>query len=142
MFPSKLTIVAGVTASALTLGSTSSSAVATKSEILTVSPTAITLGSGGHQLKLIGFNGVTSLTLPAGGFKSKGECVSFLAKNKNVALAPRGTTIGPVTLPKHYHSKLVRAARAWCRTQVASTASHGHRLGHAHAQADGKHPKS
>jgi hypothetical protein len=68
--------------------------------------------------------------------------VSFLAKNKNIALAPQGTTTGPVTLPKHYHGKLVRAARAWCRTQVNSTASHGHRHSHAHANADSKHAKS
>jgi hypothetical protein len=145
MFPSKLKVAAGLAAGALTLGTSSSSAVANANKpvkTVTVSPTPITLGSGSHQLKLIGFNGTTSLTLPAGGFKSKGECVSFLAKNKNIALAPQGSTTGSVTLPKHYHSKLVRAARVWCIAQLNSTASHGHRRGHGHARADGKHASS
>jgi hypothetical protein len=138
MFPSRLKIAAGLAAGALTLGASSSSAVANVNETLTVSATPITLGSGSHQLNLIGFNGTKSLTLPAGGFKSTGECVSFLAKNKNIALAPKGSTTGLVTLPKHYHGKLMRVARAWCRTQLNSTASHGHHH-HGHARADGKH---
>jgi hypothetical protein len=142
MFPSKVKIAAGLAAGVLTLGASSSSAVANANKTLMVSPTTFTLGSGSHQLKLIGFNGVRSLTPPAGGFKSSGECVSFLAKNKNVALAPPGSTTGSVTLPKHYHGKLVRAARAWCRAELNSTAAHGHRRGHGRANVDAKHTTS
>jgi hypothetical protein len=130
----KLKIVAGIAAGALTLGAPSSSAVASTNRPLLVSPTLITLGSGHNQLKLIGFNGTTSLTLPAGGFKTTGGCVSFLARHKYLALAPQGFTTGSVTLPKHYHGKLMRVAHIWCRTQVSS---HGHR--HHHAHADAKH---
>src|SRR6266581_1856269 len=116
---------------------------------------AITLGSGDHTLNIIGFNGTTTLTLPTGGFKNAGECVSFLAKNKNIALAPQGSTTGSVTLSKSYHGKLMSGASAWCKTQLTtapktdstatetpeapetdsadSTASHGH--GHAYGHS-------
>src|SRR6266581_369337 len=83
---------------------------------------AITLGSGDHTLNIIGFNGTTTLTLPTGGFKNAGECVSFLAKNKNIALAPQGSTTGSVTLSKNYHGKLMSGANAFCKTQLTTAA--------------------
>jgi hypothetical protein len=49
--------------------------------------------------------------------------VSFLAKNKNIALAPQGTTTGPVTLSKNYHGKLMSGAHAWCETQLKPAAT-------------------
>jgi hypothetical protein len=117
---SKVKIATGIAAGALTLGAAGAYA-ATANNTITVTPTPITVGSGSHQLNLIGFNGTTSLTLPAGGFKNAGECVSFLAKNKNIALAPQASTSGSVKLSKNYHGKLMSGANAWCKTQLTST---------------------
>jgi hypothetical protein len=119
---SKVKIAAGLASGALTLGAAGAYAAANANNTITVTPTPITVGSGSNQLKLIGFNGTTSLTLPAAGFKNAGECVSFLAQNKNVALAPQGTTTGSVKLAKNYHGKLMSGANAWCKTQLTSTA--------------------
>ena len=119
---SKVKIAAGLASGALTLGAAGAYAAANANNTITVTPTPITVGSGTNQLKLIGFNGTTSLTLPAAGFKNAGECVSFLAQNKNVALAPQGTTTGSVKLAKNYHGKLMSGANAWCKTQLTSAA--------------------
>ena len=120
---SKVKIAAGLASGALTLGAAGAYAAANANNTITVTPTPITVGSGTNQLKLIGFNGTTSLTLPAAGFKNAGECVSFLAQNKNVALAPQGTTTGSVKLAKNYHGKLMSGANAWCKTQVTAAAA-------------------
>jgi hypothetical protein len=117
---SKVKIATGIAAGALTLGAAGAYA-ANANNTITVTPTPITLGSGANQLSLIGFNGTTSLTLPAGGFKNAGECVSFLAKNKNIALAPQASTSGTTKLSKNYHGKLMSGANAWCKTQLTST---------------------
>jgi len=160
---SKVKIAAGLAAGALTLGAAGAYAAANANNTITVTPTPITLGSGDHTLNIIGFNGTTTLTLPTGGFKNAGECVSFLAKNKNIALAPQGGTTGSVTLSKNYHGKLMSGANAWCKTQLTaaaktdstdstatqtpeapetdsadSTASHGH----GHAYGHSKHAAS
>jgi len=119
---SKVKIAAGLASGALTLGAAGAYAAANANNTITVTPTPITVGSGTNQLKLIGFNGTTSLTLPAAGFKNAGECVSFLAQNKNVALAPQGTTTGSVKLAKNYHGKLMSGANAWCKTQLTAAA--------------------
>ena len=117
---SKVKIAAGLAAGALTLGAAGAYAAANANNTISVTPTPITVGSGSNQLKLIGFNGTTSLTLPT--FTNAGQCVSFLAQNKNVALAPQGTTTGSVKLSKNYHGKLMSSANAWCKTQLPSTA--------------------
>src|SRR5437899_11362107 len=117
---SKVKIAAGLAAGALTLGAAGAYAAANANNTITVTPTPITVGSAANPLKLIGFNGTTSLTLPT--FKNAGECVSFLAQNKNVALAPQGTTTGSVKLSKNYHGKLMSGANAWCKTQLTSAA--------------------
>ena len=163
---SKVKIAAGLAAGALTLGAAGAYAAANANNTITVTSTPITLGSGDHTLNVIGFNGTTTLTLPTGGFKTAGECVSFLAKNKNIALAPQGSTTGSVTLSKNYHGKLMSGANAWCKTQLTaapktnktdatdatatetpeapetdsadSTASHGH----GHAYGHSKHAAS
>src|SRR5713101_7503117 len=76
--------------------------------------TTISVGKAGTaQLNLIGFNGTTSLTLPT--FTNAGECVSFLAQNKNIAL---GSTGGSVKLSKNYHGKLMSGANEWCKSQL------------------------
>lgn len=116
---SKVKIAAGLAAGALTLGAAGAYAAANANNTITVTPTPITVGSAANQLKLIGFNGTTSLTLPK--FTNAGECVSFLAKNKNIALAPQGTTTGSVKLAKNYHGKLMSGANAWCKKQLPTT---------------------
>jgi len=120
---SKVKIATGLAAGALTLGAAGAYAAANANNTITVSATPITLGSGASKLSIIGFNGTTTLTLPAGGFKSAGECVSFLAKNKDIALAPQGSSTGSVTLSKNYHGKLMGGANAWCKTQLTAAAT-------------------
>ncbi|MEA2636628.1 MAG: hypothetical protein QOH92_3395 [Chloroflexota bacterium] len=117
---SKVKIAAGLAAGALTLGGAGAYAAANANNTITVTPTPITVGSGTNQLKLIGFNGTTSLTPPT--FTNAGQCVSWLAQNKTIALAPQGTSTGSVKLSKNYHGKLMSGANAWCKTQLTSTA--------------------
>src|SRR5438132_5275617 len=117
---SKVKIAAGLAAGALTLGAAGAYAAANANNTISVTPTPITVGSGSNQLKLIGFNGTTSLTLPT--FTNAGQCVSFLAQNKNIALAPQGASTASVKLSKNYHGKLMSGASAWCKTQFTSTA--------------------
>jgi len=114
---SKVKIAAALAAGALTLGGAGAYAAANANNTITVTATPITVGKAGAQLNLIGFNGTTSLTLPT--FTNAGECVSFLAQNKNIAL---GSTGGSVKLSKNYHGKLMSGANAWCKTQLTSTA--------------------
>jgi hypothetical protein len=116
---SKVKIAAGLAAGALTLGAAGAYAAANANNTINVTPTSITIGKAGTTpLKLIGFNGTTSLTPPT--FTNAGECVSWLAQNKNVALAPQSTTTGSVKLSKNYHGKLMSGAGAWCKTQLTA----------------------
>jgi hypothetical protein len=116
---SKVKIAAGLAAGALTLGGVGAYAAANANNTISVTPTPITVGKAGTTpLTLIGFNGTTSLTPPT--FTTAGECVSWLAQNKNIALAPQGTTTGTVKLSKNYHGKLMSGANEWCKTQLSS----------------------
>jgi hypothetical protein len=118
---SKVKIAAGLAAGALTLGAAGAYAAANANNTINVTPTSITIGKAGTTpLKLIGFNGTTSLTPPT--FTNAGECVSWLAQNKNIALAPQGTSTGSVKLAKSYHGKLMSGANAWCKTQLTAAA--------------------
>jgi hypothetical protein len=111
----KVKIAAGLAAGALTLGAAGAYAAANANNTITVTATPFAVGKAGSQLKLIGFNGTTSLTLPT--FTNAGECVSFLAQNKNIAL---GSTTGSVKLSKNYHGKLMSGANEWCKTQLTA----------------------
>jgi hypothetical protein len=112
----KVKIAAGLAAGALTLGAAGAYAAANANNTISVTATPITVGKAGTtQLKLIGFNGTSSLTLPT--FTNAGECVSFLAQNKNIAL---GSTGGQVKLSKNYHGKLMSGANEWCKTQLTA----------------------
>src|SRR5260370_5913823 len=119
---SKVKIAAGLAAGALTLGAGGAYAAANANNTITVTATPISVGgkTGTSPLKLIGFNGTTTLTLPT--FTNAGECVSFLAQNKNIALdSTLGTHPGAaVPLSKNYHGKLMSAANEWCKTQLTS----------------------
>src|SRR6266851_6655390 len=110
---SKVKIAAALAAVALTLGAAGAYAAANANNTINVTATTFSVGKAGSQLSLIGFNGTKSLTLPT--FTNAGECVSFLAQQKNIAL---GTTGGAVTLSKNYHGKLMSGANEWCKTQL------------------------
>ncbi len=112
---SKVKIAAGLAAGALTLGAGGAYAAANANNTISVTDaTPISVGkTGTTQLNLIGFNGTTKLTLPT--FTNAGECVSFLAQNKNIAL---GSATGAVKLSKNYHGKLMSGANEWCKTQL------------------------
>src|SRR2546429_9975291 len=91
----KLKIAAGLAAGALTLGGAGAYAAANANNTITVdNPTSFTLGTGDNQLTLVPLNGAAALTLPANGFKNTGECVSWLARNRNSAGAPQGSLGG------------------------------------------------
>jgi hypothetical protein len=144
---SKVKIAAGVAAGALTLGTAGAYAAANANNTITVTPTPITVGkTGTTPLGLIGFNGTASLTLPT--FTNAGQCVSFFAQNKNIALAPQGTMTGSVKLSKNYHGKLMSGANAWCKTQLTSqtatvaTSTPGATTAAAAAETDSATPPS
>jgi hypothetical protein len=119
---SKVKIAAGLAAGALTLGGAGAYAAANANNTINVTPTAISIGKANTApLNLIGFNGTKTLTPPT--FTNAGQCVSWLAQNKNIALAPQGATTGTVKLSKNYHGKLMSGANAWCKTQLTSTAN-------------------
>lgn len=158
---SKVKIAAGLAAGALTLGAAGAYAATANNTITVNNPTPFTLGSGSNQLKLVSIDGKT-LTAPANGFQNAGECVSWLAHSKNVALAPEGTLGSSLKLSKNYHGKLMSGANAWCKNELTATAktkdraetetpeatqsdesetdttdstkSHGHGHGHGHSK--------
>src|SRR5256884_5349600 len=117
----KLKIAAGLAAGALTLGGAGAYAAANANNAITVdNPTSFTLGTGDNQLTLVPLNGAAALTLPANGFKNTGECVSWLAKNRNYAVAPQGSLGSSLKLSENYHGKLMSGANAWCKGQPAA----------------------
>src|SRR5438128_8250433 len=118
----KLKIAAGLAAGALTLGAAGAYAATANNTITVDNPTSFTLGTGDNPLTLVPLNGAAALTLPENGFKNAGECVSWLAKNRNYALAPQGSLGSSLKLSKNYHGKLLSGANAWCKTQPISSA--------------------
>jgi hypothetical protein len=117
---SKVKIAAGIAAGALALGAAGAYA-ANANNTITVDPTkTFTLGTApSPTLNLVPVNSsAASLTLPSGGFKDPGQCVSWLASNRNYALAPTGTS---TKVSKNYHGKLMSQANAFCKSYVTST---------------------
>ena len=102
---SKVKIAAGLAAGALTLGAAGAYAATANNTITVNNPTPFTLGSGSDSLNLVSLDG-SKLTLPSDGFKNAGQCVSWLAKNKQVALAPKGTVGSSLKLTKNYRFEL------------------------------------
>src|SRR5256884_6503322 len=122
----KLEIAAGLAAGALTLGGAGAYAAANANNTITVdNPTSFTLGTGDNQLTLVPLNGAAALTLPANGFKNTGECVSWLAKNRNYAVAPHGTLGSSPEPSKKYHGQLMSGAKAWGKRQPTPTRTTG-----------------
>ena len=120
MFPitAKVKIAAGIAAGALTLGAAGAYAATANNTVKATNPTPVTLGSNTTgTLKVVTFNGGTLGTTPT--FTNAGQCVSWLAGNKNVALASSLSSSN--RLPKNYHGKLMSQANAWCKTQLPTT---------------------
>jgi hypothetical protein len=117
--PAKVKIAAGIAAGALSLGAAGAYAANANNTITATNPTPVTLGSTSTgTLKVVTFNGGTLGTTPT--FKDAGQCVSWLATNKKVALATSLSSAN--TLPKNFHGKLMSQANAWCKTQLPATA--------------------
>lgn len=114
----KAKIAAGIAAGALTLGAAGAYAAANANNTttLTTTPAPVTLRSGSTTFPLVSLNGST-VTEPAT-FNSAGACVSWLAQDKNLALQ---SSISGNKLPKSYHGQLMRAANAWCKTQLTTS---------------------
>jgi hypothetical protein len=116
--PAKVKIATGIAAGALALGAAGAYAANANNTVTATNPTQVTLGSTNTgTLKVVTFNNGTLGTVPT--FKDAGQCVSWLAGNKQVALASSLSSSN--TLPKNYHGKLMSQANAWCKTQLPTT---------------------
>ena len=114
-------IAAGLATGALSLGAAGAYAANNTITVTDPKPITVTGAAGTSPLTLISVSGkTTTVTLPAT-FKNAGECVSFFAKNKDLALAPAGTSTGPLKLSKNYHGKLMSSMNAWCKTQLTKS---------------------
>jgi hypothetical protein len=115
---SKVKIAAGLAAGALTLGGAGAYAAANANNTITVDTTkAFPLNNGTTTLTLVPLKNQPALTLPANGFTTAGQCVSWFATNRNYALAPTGTS---KTVSKNYHGKLMSGVQAFCQKYAPS----------------------
>lgn len=117
MFPitSKVKIAAGIAAGALALGGAGAYAANAGNTVNTFSFTnsgTITSSNGSQTLKLVSTKSGQTLQFPTTPFKNEGQCTSWFAKNKTLALAPTSGT----TVNKNFHGKLVSGAQKFCAT--------------------------
>ncbi|HET9847403.1 MAG TPA: hypothetical protein VFR68_02465 [Candidatus Dormibacteraeota bacterium] len=162
---SKVKIAAGIAAGALTLGAAGAYAANANTPIPTYSLGASgSLSHNGQSLSLVSLKPGATLTLPST-FTNAGQCQSWFAQNRTLALAPTGSA---TTVKKNYHGKLLSGVQKFCATyatakdaadtstsnteQPAGTdtettdstdstdtqsgASHGHGHGHGHGHAE------
>ena len=116
----KVKLAAGLATGALALGAAGAYAANNTITVAKPIPLSLTGAAPATPLSVISVSGSTApLTLPAT-FKSQGQCVSFFATNKDLALAPATASSGPLKLSKNYHGKLMAAMTAWCNKQLAS----------------------
>ncbi|HVH64534.1 MAG TPA: hypothetical protein VM674_00745 [Candidatus Acidoferrum sp.] len=99
----KVKIAAGIAAGALALGAAGAYAANANNTITTFPLSGGSLSHGGQSLNLVSTKQSATLTLPSTPFTNEGQCVSFFAQNKTVALAP---TTGN-TVKKNFHGKLL-----------------------------------
>ena len=115
MFPitSKVKIAAGIAAGALALGGAGAYAANANNTVNTFSFTnSGQLQHSGQTLNLVSTKSGQTLSLPSTPFKNEGQCTSWFAKNKTLALAPTSGT----TVNKNFHGKLVSGAHKFCAT--------------------------
>jgi hypothetical protein len=111
----KVKIAAGIAAGALTLGAAGAYAAANANNTVTVqNTTPIPLPNGGPTLVSVTGKSLPT-TLPT--FTTHGACISYFAKNRDFALAPKTGN----TVLKNYHGKLVSGLQSWCDSQVKAT---------------------
>lgn len=111
----KVKIAAGIAAGALTLGAAGAYAAANANNTVTVqNTTPIPLPNGGPTLVSVTGKSLPT-TLPT--FANHGACISFFAKNRDFALAPKSGS----TVSKNYHGKLISGLQSWCHSQVTAT---------------------
>jgi hypothetical protein len=111
---SKVKIASGIAAGALALGAAGAYAANASNTVSVAGAPTIALPNSGPTL--VSVDGKT-LTLPQN-FASKGDCISFFAKNRDFALAPTG---GSTKVSKNYHGKLMSGLQNWCKSQVKAT---------------------
>lgn len=114
---SKVKIAAGIAAGALALGAAGAYAANANNTVSIAGPT-YALPNGGPTLVSVDNK---TLTLPQNfatqGFATKGDCISFFAKNRDFAINPTSGT----TVSKNYHGKLMSGLQSWCESQVKKT---------------------
>lgn len=116
---SKVKIAAGIAAGVLTLGAAGAYAANANNTITTYPLTGSSgsLSHNGQTLNLVSTSQNASLSLPSTPFKDAGQCVSFFAKNKSLALQP---TTGN-TVRRNYHGKLMSSLQRFCATYQSTT---------------------
>ena len=111
---SKVKIASGIAAGALALGAAGAYAANANNTISVAGAPTISLPNGGPTLVSVDKK---TLTVPTT-FATKGDCISFFAKNRDFAIAPTG---GSTTVSKNYHGKLMSGLQSWCQNQVKAT---------------------
>lgn len=107
----KAKIAAGIAAGALTLGAAGAYAANANNSITTF-PITTPLTHNGQTLNLASLTqSGTTLTLPSTPFKNEGQCTSWFATNKNLALASSNNKVA-----KNYHGKLMSGVHSFCAT--------------------------
>jgi hypothetical protein len=78
--------------------------------------------SGSTQATIVSLDGTAIPNLPSS-FQNQGQCVSWFAQHKNLALVG-GSVSGSFSYKKNIHGKSISyAAGTWCKTQVTASTS-------------------
>ncbi len=111
-----LKVAGAIAAGALMLGAAGVYAANNGAITLTTAPKQANFGAQGPQ-DLVTLSGTTP-TLEA--FRNVGDCVSYFASNRDLALA---TSLNGTKLARNYHGKLVSAMADWCRDHVTNSST-------------------
>ncbi len=111
----KVKIAGAVAAGAVALGAAGVYAASNGTITLSSDPKPATFGANGPS-GIVTLNGTTP-SLES--FKNVGDCVSFFAGNRDLALT---TSITGNRLAKNFHGKLVSTMTGWCRDHVTKSA--------------------
>jgi len=125
----KIKIAGAVAAGAVAIGAAGAYAASNGTITLSSDPKTANFGAKGPS-GIVTLNGTTP---KLESFKNVGDCVSFFAGNRDLALT---TSISGNKLAKSYHGKLVSAMTAWCRDNVTKSASDSS-TGSEPAESDG-----
>ena len=126
----KIKIAGAVAAGAVALGAAGAYAASNSTITLSAPPKPADFGAKGPS-GIVTLNGTTP-SLES--FKNVGDCVSFFAGNRDLALT---TSISGSKLAKNFHGKLVSAMTAWCRDHVTKSDNDSTAPGSEPADHDG-----